>query len=136
MSTYRADSEISRVNAHAAQEPVTVSQELFALVQRAIELSATTNGAFDITYDSVGALYDYRARLKPSEADIVERLESIDFEHIKLDAEKLQISFSQPGLDSSGRRLAGPAARRSTSTLGRSFRQFRGNTLPIPGSVS
>src|SRR5690606_31897082 len=37
MSTYKETSEISRVNAEAAQHPVAVSAELFALLQTSLE---------------------------------------------------------------------------------------------------
>src|SRR5688572_995214 len=59
MSTYRDDSEVSRVNAQAAVAPVAVSQELFDLVATSIQYSNLSRGAFDITYASVGYLYDY-----------------------------------------------------------------------------
>ncbi len=65
MSTYREDSEISRVNRLAAREPVKVSAELFGIVQKSLELSVLSDGAFDITFDSVGKLYDFRAGVRP-----------------------------------------------------------------------
>src|SRR5437870_1823473 len=49
LSVYRSSSEIARVNARAAKHPVKVSPNLFALLQRARELSHETGGAFDIT---------------------------------------------------------------------------------------
>ena len=54
MSTYRPESELSHVNRMAADEPVLVSPELFALIKRALDYSAMTDGAFDITYASAG----------------------------------------------------------------------------------
>ena len=39
-----------------------VDAELALLIDRAGKLSELTDGAFDITYASVGYLYDYRAR--------------------------------------------------------------------------
>lgn len=55
MSTYRADSEVSRFNRHESVEPFPVSAETHAVLATAQELSATTGGAFDIT---VGPLVD------------------------------------------------------------------------------
>lgn len=49
LSLFRPDSEIARVNALAAREPVRVSPEVFALLDHAQRLSAETGGAFDIT---------------------------------------------------------------------------------------
>src|SRR5690606_19931053 len=85
MSTYRPDSEISRVNAEAAQRPVEVGAETLAVVARALELSALSAGAFDITYESVGYLYDFRARRRPDEEDIAARLDAIDYRLVTLD---------------------------------------------------
>ena len=98
MSTYKADSEISRVNAHAAEGPVPIGAELFSLVERSLELSVASHGAFDITYDSVGYLYDFRAHKRPTEAEINERLGAVDYRHVVLDRERHAISFTQPGV--------------------------------------
>ena len=70
MSTYKPDSEVSRVNAQAAKAPVKIGAELFGLLSTALEYSRATGGAFDITYASVGFMYDFRARRKPSDQQI------------------------------------------------------------------
>ena len=98
MSTYREDSEISRVNREAAQQPVAVSRELFDLVARSLELSRLTAGAFDITYDSVGQYYSFRDRELPSEAEINAALPVIDWQLVELDPEQLTISFRREGV--------------------------------------
>src|SRR5438132_1383179 len=49
LSIFRSGSEIARVNARAAFEPVRVSPPVFALLQRAKELHDQCGGAFDIT---------------------------------------------------------------------------------------
>jgi len=98
MSTYRADSEITHINDTAATGAVVVSDELFALIARALELSELTNGAFDITYDSVGQLYDYRENRKPGAADIERSLAAIDYRLVELDAEASTIRFARPGV--------------------------------------
>ena len=54
MSVYKPTSEISRVNDLAARQPVRISQELFGLLTTALEYTRITEGAFDITYASVG----------------------------------------------------------------------------------
>ena len=43
-----------------------ITPELFDLLTTAQEYSRITHGAFDITYASVGYLYDYRRHVKPS----------------------------------------------------------------------
>jgi len=97
MSTYRPDSEISRVNRLAAREPVVVSAELFGIVQRSLEVSALSGGAFDITFDSVGQLYDFRAGVRPDAAAIRKSLPAINYRHVLLDPKASTIRFTQEG---------------------------------------
>jgi thiamine biosynthesis lipoprotein len=86
MSTYKPDSEISLVNDHAAERPMKISAELFSMVDRSLQLSAASHGAFDITYDSVGYLYDFRAHKRPTDDQIAEHLAAVDYRHVVLDA--------------------------------------------------
>jgi thiamine biosynthesis lipoprotein len=98
MSTYLADSEMTRINERAADEPVKVSPELFGLIDRALQLSVTTNGAFDITYDSVGQFYDYRAGKRPASEQIATHLDEIDYRYVSLEQKDLTIRFTRPGV--------------------------------------
>jgi thiamine biosynthesis lipoprotein len=97
MSTYRDDSEISRVNRLAAREPVKVSAELFDIVRKSLELSVVSDGAFDITFDSVGRLYDFRAGVRPDTAAIRKALPDINYRHVVLDPAASTIRFTKEG---------------------------------------
>jgi len=98
MSTYKPTSEVSLVNAHAAAGPMHISKELFDLLVTAREYSVLTDGAFDITYASVGYLYDFRKRVHPDEAQIDKALPAVDFRHVLLDPKKQTVEFSQKGV--------------------------------------
>jgi thiamine biosynthesis lipoprotein len=98
MSTYRAESEISRVNDLAAAQAVTISAELFALIDRALQLSMQTDGAFDITYDSVGQFYNYRENTRPGPEEIRQQLSQIDYRHVLLTPADSSIRFDRPGV--------------------------------------
>jgi len=98
MSTYKNDSELSRVNRDAAAAPIPVSDELFELLRRALALSQASEGAFDITYESVGYLYDFREARRPSTSDIETRLAAIDYRHVRLDASARTVSFARSGV--------------------------------------
>jgi FAD:protein FMN transferase len=98
MSTYRPDSEISQINAQAADRALAVGDELLGLIARSLELSAASGGAFDITYESVGYLYDFRARRRPSDADVTARLAAVDYRHVEVDSESSTIRFLRPGV--------------------------------------
>ncbi len=98
MSTYKADSQVSRVNAEAADHPVKISDELFALLATSLEYSRLSQGAFDITYASVGYLYDYRARRRPDAAAVADALPAVDYRQLKLDPVRRTVAFGQPGM--------------------------------------
>ena len=98
MSTYKPDSEVSRVNAEAARHPVKISAELFGLLVTALEYSRITDGAFDITYASVGFMYDFRARHHPDEQQIAAALPAVNYHHLVLDRAARTVRFTQPGV--------------------------------------
>jgi thiamine biosynthesis lipoprotein len=98
MSTYKPDSVLSDVNARAASAPVAIDAELFGLIGRALEFSVASGGAFDITYDSVGYLYDFRAHQHPNDADIAARIGAIDYRHVVLDPAAQTVRFTMPGV--------------------------------------
>lgn len=97
MSSYIEDSEVSRVNREAAGAPVPISPELYDLVRRSAELSERSGGAFDITFDSVGRLYDFRERVRPDDAAIQANLPAISYRHIVLNEAPRTIHFTVPG---------------------------------------
>lgn len=98
MSTYKPTSQVSGVNAEAATRPVVVEEDLFGLLQTALEFSRITEGAFDITYASVGYMYDYRRHIKPSDAAIAQALPAVSYKHVLLDPKTHSVRFTQPGV--------------------------------------
>lgn len=98
MSPYIETSELSLINREAASHPVVISREMFDLIERSLEFSRMTEGAFDITFSSVGYLYDYRRHVKPSEADIQRALPGVNYRHITLDRAGSSIRFERPGM--------------------------------------
>ncbi|GAC1665897.1 MAG: FAD:protein FMN transferase [Steroidobacteraceae bacterium] len=98
MSTYKPTSEVSQVNAKAAQGAMRIGKELFELLSTSKEYSVITDGAFDITYASVGYMYDYRKHIRPDDAQIGRALPAVDFRHVLLDANNQTVQFSQAGV--------------------------------------
>jgi thiamine biosynthesis lipoprotein len=98
MSTYKSTSEVSRVNELAAKKPMLISAELFGLLKTSLEYSALTEGAFDITYASVGFMYDFRAHKKPSDNEIAGALPAINYRHIVLNEKTRTVFFAKPGV--------------------------------------
>jgi thiamine biosynthesis lipoprotein len=96
MSPHKAGSELSRINRDAARAPVLVSDEMFCLLRRALEFSALTEGAFDITYAGAGRLYDFRAGVAPDEAALAAALPGIGWRHVELDEVTQCVRFAHP----------------------------------------
>jgi FAD:protein FMN transferase len=98
MSTYKPTSEVSQVNDKAADGPMPISKELFDLLTTAKEYSVITEGAFDITYASVGYMYDFPKHVRPNEQQIVKALPAVNYRHILLDPKNQTVQFSQKGV--------------------------------------
>jgi FAD:protein FMN transferase len=98
MSHYRPDSELSRINARAALEPVIVDKELYDLIKLSTHYSEITEGAFDITYASVGYLYNYPLHVHPTEAQIQAALPAVNWRHLEFDDARHAIRFARPGM--------------------------------------
>lgn len=96
MSPYKADSELSKINATAGKRVVEISREMLDLLLLAARVSEMTHGAFDVTYASVGRFYDYREGTKPTSAELSTALEAIDYRYVELDAENSTVRYRHP----------------------------------------
>ena len=102
MSPFKSSSELSFINNNAAISAIEISAELAHLIERSLYFSEISQGAFDITYASVGYAYDYRKRLKPSDQAVALRLDAIDYRHINLQGRQLQFLHSDVRIDLGG----------------------------------
>ena len=59
MTTWRDDSEISRVNAAAGKNAVDVSPETLAVIEKSVWMSARSEGVFDITFEAMHGLWKF-----------------------------------------------------------------------------
>ena len=98
MSHYKPESQLSQINARAALEPVVVDPELFELIRTSVRFSELTEGAFDITYASVGYLYDYPHHVHPTEAQIQAALPGVNFRNLILDPAQHSVKFAREGM--------------------------------------
>jgi thiamine biosynthesis lipoprotein len=98
MSTWKEDTEISLVNREAAKHPVKIAPELFKLLQDSVKYSELTHGAFDITYASVGYLYDFKKGVHPGPKAIKDALPGINWRHMVLDPKKSTVFFQRAGM--------------------------------------
>jgi thiamine biosynthesis lipoprotein len=98
MSTYKPESQLSQVNAHAYERAVQVDADIIDVVQKSIEYSRLSEGVFDVTYASVGYLYDYRTHQHPTEAQIAAALPGVDYRQLLVDPQARTIRFMKPGM--------------------------------------
>ncbi|NLW50954.1 MAG: FAD:protein FMN transferase [Candidatus Brocadiaceae bacterium] len=99
MSTYRPDSEVSRLNRHGHPGPVPVSEETEAVLLRAADVSRRAGGAFDVTYAPLRTLWrTAAARGVPPTPDQIERVRAlVGWE--KLRVEPGGARFAVPGME-------------------------------------
>ena len=101
MTTWRDDSDVSKVNAAAGVAPVAVSPETFEVVERAQEFSARSGGVFDITFYAMKGLWKFDQDLDPRLPDpneIARRRALIDYRKLKLDKEKRTLFLVEKGM--------------------------------------
>lgn len=90
LSDYLAESELSRLSAAPVGEPVRVSEELFDVLERGIELSRRTDGAFDVT---AGPLTDLWRRSRdsgrlPNAAELERARARSGWQRLRLDVDR------------------------------------------------
>lgn len=99
-SPFIETSELSRVNQLApkatAEKPLPISAELTRIIDKSLYYSRLSQGAFDITFASLGRYYDYRAKVKPSEQQVEELLPAINYKFIHLDTKANTLWFEHP----------------------------------------
>ena len=86
MSTYRADSELSKLNSSSSTQWIDSSADLLTVVEEALRVSRLTDGAFDVTVGPLVNLWgfgpDKRQNQAPTQQQIVDAMSSIGFTNI------------------------------------------------------
>jgi thiamine biosynthesis lipoprotein len=100
ISDWKSDSQVSAVNRNAGIEPVKVDPELFALTERAIQLSLATKGAFDISFAAMDKIWKFDGSMTemPSPETIKKSVEKVGFANILLNKENSTIFLKLKGM--------------------------------------
>lgn len=100
LSAYRPESEVSRVNALAGQEPAKVSGETLALVQLSLRFAALSRGKFEPTIGPLVRLWGIGAGRTapptPSEVDEARRL--VDYRRVVVDPVQSTVYLPTAGM--------------------------------------
>ncbi len=101
LSNYRPDSEWSKVNRKAAEGPVRVSPELYSLLEKCLDVSRRSEGAFDISVGplmKVWGFYRGTGRL-PSRREVAAALARTGYRNVVLDPKEQTVRFTRPGVE-------------------------------------
>lgn len=103
LSDYRADSELMKLCAAFAEEvgdPVPVSEELFAVLTQAREISESSDGAFDVTVGPVVRLWRVArktGRLPPA-AELAAARRLVGWKNVELHPKTRSVRLLVPGM--------------------------------------
>ena len=100
LSKFQPMSDVSWINAHASYRPVKVEPHLFALLQRCVELSAATDGAFDITVGPMMQAWKFvgETGALPSSDQVAAARRRAGYRHLQLDPAASTIRFGRAGM--------------------------------------
>ena len=97
LSLYQPTSEIAHLNQRASLEPVRVSPEVFALLERCVDLSQQTQGTFDITLAPLMKCWRFinDTGEEPTADAITAALARTGMQHLQLDATDTTVQFAR-----------------------------------------
>ncbi len=101
LSDYDPESELSRLSSGSpSQEPVKVSDDLWAVLFTSQQLSARSEGRFDITIGPLTKLWRRARRQKelPAKEQIDTALESVGYKHLELDEKLHRAKLLKPNM--------------------------------------
>jgi len=100
MSTYRADSEISRFNALSPDTWFAVSSDFFMVLSTALVVGRQSEGAYDVTVAPLVGLWGFgpspALQAPPAQAAIEKLLDQVGQDKLRLDGEGLRIRKLAP----------------------------------------
>jgi len=100
MSDYKSDSQISQVNRNAYKRPVKVDESTFHVLQKSVEFSRLSEGAFDITIAPLAELWRSAAESNsvPTEQELADARSKVGYEKLLLDANEMTVRFAVEGM--------------------------------------
>jgi thiamine biosynthesis lipoprotein len=100
LSTFSEDSNINRINRNAGIEPVKANAEVFRLIDRALQISELTHGAFDITYFAgIGYTGDDAALAENADVKIAPSPVMLtNYKNVVIDAAKQTVFLKEKGM--------------------------------------
>ncbi len=100
ISSWDPESQTSAINNNAGVAPVKVDTELLNLIERAINISRLTDGAFDISYASMDRIWKFDGSMTemPTDEAIKASVAKVGFQNIELNKEESTVFLTQEGM--------------------------------------
>ncbi len=104
LSIHAENSEVQKINQNAAENPVSVSEDVFQVIQAGKALTKLTEGTFDITIGGIKSLWDFHQNKQavPRKQDIQEKLASVGEAFIRLNLSEVCLTHPETQLDLGG----------------------------------
>jgi FAD:protein FMN transferase len=99
MTTWKPDSEVSKINAAAGKSAVVIGDETFAVIKESVHTSEISEGTFDITFHTLHGLWKFDEDIDPhppTDKEIKKRLAFLGWRNIKLDEAKKSVMLAKP----------------------------------------
>lgn len=97
-SPYIESSELARLNQGAAKAAIKVSPEMALLLERSLHFSQLSEGAFDITFASLGWHYDYRQKKQPDARQKQALLPAINYRFLRFNPSVPSVQYMHPNV--------------------------------------
>jgi len=100
LSDWREGTELNKVNANAGVQPVAVSEETYKVVERAHHFSEISGGAFDITFNALWGVWDFKKKppTLPDPEEIKRRLPLINYRNVALNPQERTVFLKKKGM--------------------------------------
>ncbi len=100
LTIFRSSSALARINRDAADQPVAVGEDLFALLALCQRLHRATAGAFDITSTPLSRAWGFLKRegRRPTDAELADARARVGMQHVALDPAARTVRFLRPGM--------------------------------------
>jgi thiamine biosynthesis lipoprotein len=101
LSVWHETSEVARLNAAAGDRPIAIRPEVLEVLRTAQQISAWTNGKFDITFGAMSGVWKFdhdQDNRIPPRSEIEARLPLIGYEQLELDTTANTAFLRQRGM--------------------------------------
>lgn len=100
ISSWDSYSETSKINSNAGVQAVQVSEELFKLIERSLQISKVTDGAFDISYAAMDTIWRFNVAMDyaPTTKQIDRSVAHVGYKNIVLNTEEQTVYLPQKGM--------------------------------------